>query len=158
MDDEIEIGTKVPLFTAIDQDGDEFSSEELQGQSYILYFYPKDDTPGCTKEACSFRDHFETLEELGLLVVGVSPDDPKSHKKFSEKYNLPFTLLSDEELEICQAFDAIKEQEVAGEVIKKVMRTTFLVHIDGKIAWMEKPVKVEGHTERILEAMRTKSK
>lgn len=140
----INVGDALPSFKALDQEGFEFETEDLFGNSVLLYFYPKDDTPGCTKEACAFRDHLETLEDYGVLVIGISPDGADSHNKFIEKYGLNFTLLCDEKMELCKKFDVLKDN--------KVVRTTFLADEDGIIQWIERPVNVEGHVERVIEA------
>lgn len=147
MNDDIEVGNRIPYFSAYDQDGDEFSSDDLRGTAFVLYFYPRDNTPGCTKQACSFRDHLEDLEDEGVTVVGVSPDSAASHRKFQEDHDLNFSLLTDEDLELCRAFDVVKEGN-------KVERTTFLIDEDGYIRWIERNVKVEDHVERVLDALK----
>lgn len=146
-DVEIEIGTKIPKFTAIDQDGDAFTSEDLTGMPFVLYFYPKNGTPGCTEEACDFRDYLEEIEEQGITVVGVSPDTAKSHHEFSEKNELDFTLLSDENLAVCRTFDVVKDEN-------SIERTTFIVDSEGKVQWIERPVKVKGHVKRVMKAIK----
>lgn len=147
MHDDIEVGCKIPKFVGIDQDGDDFSSDDLYGTAYVLYFYPKDNTPGCTTEACSFRDHLEELEDEGVTVVGVSPDDPRSHRKFREEHDLNFTLLADEDLEICRLFEVVKNGS-------KIERSTFLIDEEGIVRWLSRDVKVDGHVEEVLEALK----
>lgn len=147
MDDDIEIGSKLPKFVGIDQDGDEFSSDDLYRTAFVLYFYPKDNTPGCTKEACAFRDVLEELEDEGVTVVGVSPDNPASHRKFRNEHDLNFTLLADEEHEICRLFDVLKNGN-------KVERSTFLIDEEGIIRWIKRDVTVDGHVEEVLEALK----
>lgn len=147
MNDDIEIGHRIPYFSAYDQDGDEFTSDDLRGTAFVLYFYPRDNTPNCTTQACSFRDHLEELEDEGVTVVGVSPDNAASHRKFQEQHDLNFLLLTDEDHELARSFDVLKEGN-------KIERTTFLIDEEGIIRWMEKGVKVEGHVERVLEALK----
>lgn len=145
--EEIEVGTKVRPFTSIDQDGDAFSSEDLAGMPYVIYFYPKDDTPGCTTEACEFAENLEVIEEQGITVVGVSPDDVKSHQSFADRHGLDFTLLSDESKSLCRTFDVLNDDD-------SVERSTFIVDSTGTVQWIEKPVKVKGHVKRVLKAIK----
>ncbi len=127
------IGTKAPDFTLPDQNGDMRSLSEFKGQKVILYFYPKDMTSGCTKQACSFGELYPQFREKGALVLGVSKDSVSSHKKFEEKYGLPFTLLSDTEKEVIQAYDVWKEKKNYGKVSMGVVRTTYLIDEEGVI-------------------------
>lgn len=149
----INVGDKIPAFATIDHEGIEIESEDLLGSPFVLYFYPKDDTPGCTKEACSFRDAMEEFENLDTTVIGVSPDGAEAHNRFREKYGLNFTLLCDENFGLARKFDVLQEKEVQGEKTKGVMRTTFVVDSSGTIRWIERPVSVEGHTERVIDAL-----
>ncbi len=149
----INVGDRAPTFTAIDHEGQKFNSNKLRGSKAIIYFYPKDDTPGCTKEACSFRDRMLDLTKLGVSVIGISPDNAQSHQAFIEKYQLNFALLTDENKEICHKFDVLKEKEAAGKKILGVERSTFIIDADGIIQWIERQVDVEGHTERVLKAL-----
>src|SRR5688572_350195 len=126
MDYKINVGDKIPSFKTRDYEGFELDSEDLIGSPFVLYFYPKDDTPGCTKEACSFRDNMERLDELDTLVIGVSPDNAESHARFITKHNLNFTLLCDSEQDLCRKFDVIRESG-------QVERTTFVVDYEGII-------------------------
>lgn len=142
----IKISDKIPSFHIHDHEGMEIEAEDLIGSPFVLYFYPKDDTPGCTKEACSFRDQNHTLDELGVLVIGVSPDNAISHNKFIEKHNLNFTLLCDEDMSLAHKFNAVNAN-------KAIIRSTFVVDADGIIRWIEQPVNVEGHAERVLQAV-----
>jgi len=151
------IGDKIPFFSLKDQHGEEVTSDDLIGSPFVLYFYPKDDTPGCTKEACSFRDKMEDLDQIDALVIGVSPDDPSSHANFIKKYGLNFTLLSDERLELARHFDAIQEKELEGKKSLSILRSTFIIDSSGTIVWKEQPVAVDGHTERVLEALHQKN-
>ena len=129
----LEIGTKAPAFTLPDQNGEMRSLADYQGQKVILYFYPKDMTAGCTKQACAFGDLYPQFREKGAVVLGVSKDSIASHKKFEEKYGLPFTLLSDPEKEVIQAYDVWKEKKNYGKVSMGVVRTTYLIDENGII-------------------------
>lgn len=145
MTQSLKIGDLIPSFTAHDHEGMEIDAEDLIGSPFVIYFYPKDDTPGCTAEACAFRDTMDALDDLETLVIGVSPDDSTSHNKFIEKYNLNFTLLCDEDLSIAKKFNAVKGNGI--------LRSTFVVDSQGIIRWIEQPVNVEGHAKRVLEAV-----
>ena len=146
----INVGDSIPSFSALDQEEEVVASDDLLGNPFVIYFYPKDDTPGCTAEACSFRDNMERLDERGILVVGVSPDSVSSHKKFMHKHGLNFTLMADDSQEICKRFDVLREKEVDGKKILAVERTTFVVDATGIIRWIERPVNVEEHVDRVL--------
>ncbi len=150
---ELNVGDKIPAFSIKDHEGLEIDSDDLIGSPFVLYFYPKDDTPGCTKEACSFRDNMPQLDDLDTLVIGVSPDSADSHVKFMQKYGLNFTLLCDEQLELARKFGAVQEKEKDGQKMLAILRATFVVDSSGTIRWLEKPVSVEGHTERVLQAL-----
>jgi peroxiredoxin Q/BCP len=150
----INIGDKVPSFSLKDEEGIEITNEDLLGSPYVLYFYPKDDTPGCTLEACAFRDNIEDFNELDLMVFGISPDGPEAHRQFKDKYQLNFPLLCDENLDVARAFDVVTEKEKEGKKIKGIMRTTFVIDSSGIIRWIERPVSVEGHIERVLQVLR----
>lgn len=143
------IGDLVPKFDALDG---------LIGHSFVLYFYPKDDTPGCTKEACELRDVQSELSQLKTLVIGVSPDTTASHDKFKNKYHLNFKLVSDPSNEICRLFGVWEEKNVFGKKTWGVIRTTFVVDAKGIIRWIEKPVQVEGHAQRVLQALQNITK
>ena len=129
----LETGTKAPEFTLPDQNGEMRSLADYRGQKVILYFYPKDMTSGCTKQACAFGELYPQFREKGAVVLGVSKDSVASHKKFEEKYGLPFTLLSDPEKEVIQAYDVWKEKKLYGKVSMGVVRTTYLIDEDGMI-------------------------
>lgn len=154
MDYRINVGDAIPEFKAKDEEGNELTAEDLFGTPVILYFYPKDDTPGCTKEACSFRDSMERLATEDILVLGVSPDSSQSHQKFIEKYHLNFSLLADENKELSRKFDVIQEKAAFGQQKMGIERTTFLIDRDGIIRWIERPVTVEGHVDRVLAALK----
>jgi peroxiredoxin Q/BCP len=154
MDYKINVGDKTPPFNTQDASGHPFSNQSLKGAPYILYFYPKDDTPGCTKEACSLRDAKQDFDSLGVTILGVSPDDASSHDQFKRKYGLNFSLLSDVGHKMCEAFDVRHSKQMYGKSYMGVLRTTFIVDGNGIIRWIERPVQVEGHSERLLEALK----
>jgi peroxiredoxin Q/BCP len=145
-------GTTAPAFKTTDENGDTVSLKDLRGQKIVLYFYPKDDTPGCTKEACSFRDAFAKFKKQGINVLGVSPDSEASHKKFVTKYKLPFTLLADTDRSIAEAYGVWGEKKFMGRKYMGVHRTTFLIDEKGKIKKIFEKVKPEDHASEVLEA------
>jgi len=142
-----------PDFELMDETGTPRRLSDYRGKPVVLYFYPKDDTPGCTKEACSFRDDYSVYEEAGVVILGVSPDSPKSHAKFKEKYNLPFTLLADEEHRVCELYGAWGRKKFMGREYDSVLRTTFLIGPDGTILRVFPDVKPEGHSKEVLAAL-----
>lgn len=145
-------GTTAPAFKTTDENGETVSLKDLRGQKVVLYFYPKDDTPGCTKEACSFRDEFATFKKQGIKVLGFSPDTEAKHKKFVTKYNLPFTLLADTDRSIAEAYGVWGEKKFMGRTYMGVHRTTFLIDEKGKIKKIFEKVKPEDHAREVLEA------
>lgn len=145
-------GDIAPDFTTKDQNGNAVKLSDFKGKRVVLYFYPKDDTPGCTKEACSLRDSFDVFEEKGIKILGVSTDDEKSHQKFITKYNLPFDLLADTEKEIVEAYGVWGEKNMYGKKYFGINRTTFLIDEDGRIVKIFKKVKVDEHADEVLEA------
>ena len=146
----LKIGDDAPTFTLPDSQGNQVSLNDYKGKWAVLYFYPKDDTPGCTKEACQFIDDFKTLEALGAKVIGVSIDDSFSHKKFAEKYNLPFPLLSDASGEVADRYGALNNFLV----IKLAKRYTFLINPQGKIAKIYLSVDTSKHSQEIIEDLK----
>lgn len=142
-------GAMAPSFELLDQSGASMSSEALRGQAYVIYFYPKDDTPGCTTEACGFRDALPEFEELGTRVLGVSPDGTTSHQKFAAKYELPFTLLSDGDKELAGAYGVWALKKNYGREYMGVVRSTFLVGADGVIKRVWRGVRVNGHVAEV---------
>jgi peroxiredoxin Q/BCP len=146
-------GQKAPAFNAVTQDGTAVSLADLRGKHVILYFYPKDDTPGCTKEACAFRDRFADFEKAGAVVYGVSIDSPKSHARFAGKYNLPFTLLSDEKKQIVEAYGVWGQKTFMGRKYMGTHRVTFLIGPDGTIRRIWPEVKPESHAAEVLQAL-----
>ncbi len=146
----LEIGNKAPDFKGLDQNNEEIKLSDFIGKKVALYFYPKDDTPGCTKQACSFRDNFSSLNEKGISVIGVSPDNIASHEKFIKKYALPFTLLADPEKNIASIYDVYREKNMYGKISMGIVRTTFLIDEKGLIVHIFKKPKTEIHAEEVL--------
>ena len=148
----LEEGDDAPDFTVKNQDGEDVKLSDLRGDKVVLYFYPKDDTPGCTKEACSLRDEFSTFEKKRIKILGVSTDDEKSHQKFISKYDLPFTLLADTNHAVADAYDSYGEKKFMGKTYNGVLRKTFLIDEAGKIVKIFDKVKVEEHAAEVLKA------
>lgn len=148
----IKEGTNAPAFKTTDANGETVNLKDLKGQKVVLYFYPKDDTPGCTKEACSFRDAWAKFKKRGITVLGVSPDSEASHKKFETKFKLPFTLLADKDHAIADAYGVWGEKKFMGRTYMGVLRTTFLIDEKGKIRKVFEKVKPEDHASEVLEA------
>ena len=146
----LEVGTKAPDFTLPDQDGNMHFLSEYRGKKVILYFYPKDNTAGCTKQACGFAERYPQFTEKGAVVLGVSKDSVASHKKFEEKYGLPFTLLADPELVAIQAYDVWQEKKNYGKTYMGVVRTTYLIDENGKIVKAFEKVKAADNPEQML--------
>lgn len=150
----IEEGKKAPAFTLKDADGNKVSLRDFEGKDVILYFYPRDDTPGCTKEACGFRDLQKPLKKQGAVVLGVSPDSPESHRKFADKYDLPFPLLSDPDKKVMQKYEAFGEKMMYGKKTTGVIRSTVWIGPDGKVRKRWKRVaKAADHPQKVLEAL-----
>jgi len=145
-------GTTAPAFKTKDDNGEDVSLKDFKGQKVVLYFYPKDDTPGCTKEACSFRDAYSKFKKQGIKLLGVSPDSEASHQKFITKYKLPFTLLADRDHTIAEAYGVWGEKKFMGRTYMGVLRTTFLIDEKGKIKKVFEKVKPEDHATEVLEA------
>jgi len=145
-------GDAAPDFETRDAEGNAVRLSDLRGQKVVLYFYPKDDTPGCTKEACSFRDSFAEYERRGIKVLGVSPDDERSHRKFAEKYSLPFTLLADTDHAVADLFGVYGEKQFMGRKYMGVARKTFLIGEDGRVVKVFDKVKVDEHADEVLRA------
>ena len=145
-------GATAPAFKTTDENGENVSLKDLRGQKVVLYFYPKDDTPGCTKEACSFRDAFSKFKKRDIKVLGISPDSEKSHQKFITKYKLPFTLLADAGHSIADAYGVWGEKKFMGRTYMGIHRTTFLIDEKGKIKRVFEKVKPEDHADEVLEA------
>jgi peroxiredoxin Q/BCP len=143
-----------PDFTLLDENGTSRKLSDYQGKPLVLYFYPKDDTPGCTTEACNFRDDYSAFEESGVTILGVSPDSPKSHTKFKAKYQLPFTLLADEDHQVCELYGVWGRKKFMGREYDGVFRTTFIIGSDGTIRKVFENVKPADHSKEVLEAVK----
>jgi thioredoxin-dependent peroxiredoxin len=153
MADWIEEGSKMPSFTLLDDNGKKVKSSELLGSPLVIYFYPKDDTPGCTKQACAFRDASESLKELGAKVIGISGDSSESHGKFRDKYKLNFPLLADPDHVVSEKFGAYREKNMYGKKSMGIQRSTFLMNAKGVVVKAWKRVQVDGHDAAVLEAL-----
>jgi thioredoxin-dependent peroxiredoxin len=149
----LEVGDKAPAFQTTNQDGDAVSLRDFKGRKVVLYFYPKDDTPGCTKEACSFRDGWSKFRRKGVAVLGVSVDDEKSHRKFADKFSLPFALLADTDKEIVKAYGVWGEKSMYGRKYMGTHRVTYLIDEKGKIAAVWPKVKPDAHADEVLAAV-----
>lgn len=145
----LKLGQKLPEFSLKDSGGETVTQDDLLGAPFILYFYPKDNTPGCTNEACQFRDLIDAFEEMNFLVVGISPDDQKSHLKFIDDHELTFPLLCDEKYQLASKCGVVKSNE-GGK--SGIIRSTFIFDEEGIVQWVESPVNVEGHAERVMRA------
>ena len=147
-------GKAAPAFTLKDQNGNKVALKEFKGKNVVVYFYPKDDTPGCTKEACGFRDYWDDIKQSGTVILGVSPDEAESHQKFIKKYNLPFTLLSDPKRSMMEKYEAYGEKNMYGKITMGVIRSTVLIGKDGKVIKHWKRVaKAADHPQKVLEAI-----
>ena len=149
----VEEGKPAPDFELTDDAGKQVKLSDFRGQPVVLYFYPKDDTPGCTTQACAIRDDYGVFEQRGAVVLGVSPDDETSHVKFKRKYGLPFTLLADPEHEVAEEYDVWKERSFAGRKYMGVERSTFLIDSEGNLAKVMRRVKPDTHVEQVLSAL-----
>lgn len=150
----MEIGSLAPDFSLSGSDGKTHKLSDYRGKKVILYFYPKDNTPGCTTEACDFRDNITTINDLNAVVLGISKDNLNSHNKFIEKFNLPFVLLSDEDKVVCELYDVIKEKNMYGRKTLGIERSTFIIDDNGNLMKEFRKVKVKGHIEEVLEALK----
>lgn len=149
----LKVGETVPDLAVKDQDGKEVNLSKLRGKKLVVYFYPKDDTPGCTAEACNFRDNFSVLEKKGFTVIGISPDDEKRHQKFIDKHTLPFTLLADSDKLLANAFGVWGPKKFMGREYDGIHRTTFLVDETGKISHVITKVNTKDSTQQILDLL-----
>ncbi len=150
----IEPPAKAPVFSLKATDGKTVKLSELKGKPVVLYFYPKDDTPGCTKEACAFRDRLPELQAMGAIVLGVSADDVGSHKKFTEKFSLNFPLLADTDHKIAEKYGAWREKNMYGKVSMGIQRSTFLIDSSGAVVKVWKKVSVDGHDQQVIDALK----
>jgi len=154
----MEVHDKVANFSLQDQDEDTIQLKDFAGKPVVLFFYPKADTPGCTIEACGFRDTFTKLQKAGAVVLGISRDTPKAQKKFQEKFDLPYPLLADVDEKVCDQFGVLKEKNMYGKKVIGIERTTFLIGPDRRLLKVFPKVKPEGHAEEVLEAIREYNK
>ncbi len=148
----ITVGKKAPAFSGVDQNGDTIALKDFKGKKVVLYFYPKDDTPGCTAQACNLRDNHTELQKQGIVVIGVSVDSVKKHKKFEEKYELPFSLIADEDHTVVEAYGVWGEKKFMGKTYMGTTRTTFLINEDGKIKSIIAKPDTKNHAAEVLEA------
>ena len=153
MSEWIEEGEAAPDFTLADDNGRQVKLSDLRGKPVVLYFYPKDDTPGCTREACAFRDRSEDLKSRGAVVLGVSPDDVASHGRFRDKFSLNFPLLADAGHQVAERYGAWREKNMYGKTSMGIQRSTFLIDREGKVRKVWKRVNVDGHDEEVLKAL-----
>ena len=151
---ELKVGDKAPTFKLKNQDGKTISLSDLKGKPVVLYFYPKDDTSGCTKEACNFRDEFPKFGKMKAEIIGISADSVESHKKFAQKYKLPFNLLSDEKKDVIEKYGVWQEKSMYGRKYMGIVRTTFIIDSSGKISKIFPKVKVDQHNEEVMEALK----
>lgn len=149
----LKVNDAAPDFSLPSSDGKDLSLKDFRGKKVVLYFYPKDDTPGCTKEACSFTENLARVKRKGAVVLGISADSPQAHRKFIEKYDLSFPLLSDESRKVIEAYGVWKEKAFMGRKYMGIERTTFIIDEKGKISHIFPKVKVEGHTEEVLKSL-----
>jgi peroxiredoxin Q/BCP len=145
----LNIGDNAPDFTLFSDQNESVSLKKFRGKNVILYFYPKDNTPGCTREACDFRDNITQFSNKNTVILGVSKDNPLKHQKFKEKYELPFFLLSDESGDVCQAYGVINKKSLFGNTFLGITRSTFLIDPEGQIRAIWRKVKVNGHVEQV---------
>ena len=151
----LKVGDKAPDFNLLASNGKNISLKDYRGtKNMVIYFYPKDDTPGCTVQACGFRDSIKTIEKQGAVVLGVSADSIKSHEKFIQKFNLPFLLLSDETKKMCQDYDVIAQKSMFGKKYLGIVRTTFVINKEGKIAEIFENVKPQGHNDEVAAVLK----
>ena len=149
----LEVGDKAPDFSGVDEKGNNISLKDFKGKKVVLYFYPKDNTTGCTTEACDFRDSYSRIKRKGVVLLGVSPDSEKSHQKFIDKYDLPFPLIADTEKTIANAYGVWQEKSMYGRKYMGMVRSTFIIDEKGKLIAVFPKVKVAGHVDEVLEAI-----
>jgi len=154
----INVNDKAPDFTLQDENGNEISLKALRGKTLVLYFYPRADTPGCTIEACEFRDTYKQMQKTGALLLGISPDTPKAQKKFQDKFSLPFSLLADADKKVADQFGVLQEKNMYGRKVMGIVRTTFIIGPDGKIQHIFPKVKAVGHAGEVLAYLKASAK
>jgi peroxiredoxin Q/BCP len=150
----VELNKPAPHFSGLSDMENTINLDDFKGKKLVLYFYPKDDTPGCTLEACGFRDTYETFKALGADIIGISKDSVKSHESFKAKHELPFQLIADEDGKICDAYDVIKEKNMYGKKYMGIERSTFLIDQQGMIQHIWRGVKVPGHIDELIETIK----
>lgn len=146
-------GDKAPDFTLLSDQNNMLSSQDLRGKNLVLYFYPKDNTPGCTKEACEFRDQQLLFDKKNTVIIGISKDNPRRHQQFKQKYNLPFTLLADTNGDVCEAYGVMNKKSLFGRSFLGIQRSTFVIDQKGIIRAMWRKVKITGHAQEVLNAL-----
>ncbi len=151
---ELKVGKKVPAFKALATSDQKVQLSTLKGKKVVLFFYPKDNTPGCTMEGEDFRDQYKTFKKMGAEVFGISRDTLSSHEKFKDKFNFPFELISDSEEELCQIFDVIKDKNMYGKKVRGIERSTFIIDEAGKLVKEWRKVKVDGHVDEVLKTIK----
>jgi len=154
----ININDKAPEFSLHDENGKGFSLKDLRGKVVVLYFYPRADTPGCTIQACSFRDTYKQIQKTGAVLLGISPDTPKAQKKFQDKFKLPFSLLADADKKVAEAYGVVQEKNMYGKKVMGIARTTFVIGPGGKIQHIFPKVKPEGHAVEVLAYLKESAK
>jgi peroxiredoxin Q/BCP len=154
----ININDKAPDFTLHDENGNDVALKTLRGKVVVLYFYPRADTPGCTVEACAFRDTYKQIQKTGAVLLGISPDTSKAQKKFQEKFKLPFPLLADADKKVAEAYGVVQEKNMYGRKVMGIARTTFVIRPDGKIQHIFPKVKPEGHAVEVLAYLKESAK
>jgi peroxiredoxin Q/BCP len=154
----VNVNDKAPEFTLQDENGKEVSLKGLRGKVVVLYFYPRADTPGCTVEACEFRDTYKQMQKTGAVLLGISPDTPQAQKKFQEKFKLPFSLLADADKKVADAFGVLQMKNMYGKKIMGIVRTTFIIGPDGRIQHIFPKVKAEGHAGEVLAYLKESAK
>lgn len=154
MTDWLEPGKKAPAFTLMDDTGQKVRLSDGNGKTVVIYFYPRDDTPGCTKQACAFRDRYDELQELGVVLLGVSGDTAESHTRFREKYSLPFPLLVDVNHEMSEKYGAYREKNLYGKKSMGIQRSTYVIDSTGVVVKLWKRVKVDGHDQQVIDEIK----
>ena len=151
----VKVNDKAPAFSLLDQDGNKISLKDFAGKTVVLFFYPKADTPGCTIEACGFRDIYKKIQATGTVILGISADEPAKQKKFEEKFKLPYPLLADTDKKVCESYGVIQEKSMYGKKYMGIARMTFLIGPTGRIQHIYEKVKPEGHADEVLAYLKT---
>jgi peroxiredoxin Q/BCP len=151
----MKVNDKAPAFSLLDQDGNKISLKDFAGKTVVLFFYPKADTPGCTIEACGFRDTYKKIQATGTVILGVSADEPAKQKKFEEKFKLPYPLLADTDKKVCESYGVIQEKNMYGKKYMGIARMTFIIGPTGRIQHIYEKVKAEGHADEVLAYLKT---